>query len=79
MPTDATIPPVGGWKPTRKWIGGAIIGLLTIVGQAIATGAWDTTEWGALVTLGIALAGSYFVTNDQAPGGVPEKKPESPS
>jgi hypothetical protein len=60
------------WVPTRKWFSAAITGVLTIAGQAIATGAWDTTEWGALVTLGIALTGAYFVPNVDEPGGYPQ-------
>lgn len=59
------------WVPTRKWWASAITGIFTIAGQAIATGAWDTTEWGALVTLGIALTGAYFVPNDDTVGGYP--------
>lgn len=59
------------WLPVRKWWASAITGVLTIVGQALATGAWDTTEWGALVTLGIALTGAYFVPNEPTVGGYP--------
>lgn len=50
--------------PTRKWFAAAITGVLTIVGQALGTGGWDTTEWGALVTLGIALTGAWLVPNE---------------
>lgn len=58
--------------PTRKWIAGAITGVLVIAGQAVATGAWDSTEWGSLITLAIALVGSYLVPNaadDSVPAG----------
>lgn len=59
--------------PTKKWIAAAITGLLTIIGHAIASGQWDTTEWGELVTLGIALTGAWLQPNAPTPGGAPAK------
>jgi hypothetical protein len=60
--------------PTRKWIAGALVGLLTILGQAVATGGWDAVESGSAITLAIALVGSYLVPNADTPGGVPVKE-----
>lgn len=59
------------WKPTKKWLAAAIGGLLTIVVHAIASGAWDTTEWGEVVALLGALGAAYTKGNDPTPGGVP--------
>ena len=61
------------WKPTKKFVGAAVVGLLTIAGHALASSGWDQTENGELVVLLISLAGAYFVTNDPTPGGVPVK------
>lgn len=69
----AGIPPQGGWRPTKKWIGGLVIGLLTILLHAVSQGGWDASNTGELVTLALSLAGAYFVTNDDTPGGVPQK------
>lgn len=49
--------------PTKKWLAAAITGVLTIVGHAIASEGWDTTEWGELVTLAIALTGAWLTPN----------------
>jgi hypothetical protein len=59
------------WKPTKKWLSGLVVGVLTIFANFLASGEFDGTERGQLVLLAIALAGSYFKTNDQVPGGVP--------
>jgi hypothetical protein len=66
MATTVSAPPVGGWVPSRKVISAFVIGLLTIAGHAVASGGWDTTEWGELFTLGSGVVAAYFVTN--APG-----------
>lgn len=50
--------------PTRKWFAAAITGALTVVGHALASGGFDTTEYGELVTLAIALTGAWLVPND---------------
>lgn len=74
MAASVEVPPKGGWKPTRKWIGGLVVGLLTIVLHAVTQEGWDSTNTAEVVTLAISLAGAYFVTNDPTPGGVPAKK-----
>lgn len=73
MPLEADIPPLGGWKPTRKWIGSAVTGVAGILGSWIVTGDFDAVERGMAATLLTGLAAGYFVTNDQTPGGVPSK------
>jgi len=60
------------YKPTKKVIAAAVTGILVVVGHGIASGGFDATEWGELVTLGIALTGAYLRTNDDTAGGVPE-------
>jgi hypothetical protein len=57
--------------PTKKWWAALLTGLLGIVGHAILSEGWDTTEWGELVTLAIALVGAYFKSNDDTPAGIP--------
>lgn len=57
--------------PTRKWIAGALTGVLVILGQAVATGGWDATESGSLITLAIALVGSYLIPNADPNADVP--------
>lgn len=59
------------WKPTKKWIAGAVTGLASIAASWIVTGAFDDVERGMLGTLLVGLAGSYFKSNDNTPGGVP--------
>ena len=54
--------------PSRKVFAAAITGVLTIIGHAIASDGWDTTEWGELVTLATALTGAWLVPNDPTPG-----------
>jgi len=70
-PGNVVVEPQSSWKPTRKWVGALVIGLLTIGAHAIASGGVDTTEYGEVMTLLISLAGAYFVTNEPTPGGVP--------
>jgi hypothetical protein len=65
---------IKSWAPTRKFVAALLTGLLTIAGHAIASGAWDTTEWGELVALGTALTAAYVVPNENTPSGVPLKK-----
>lgn len=59
--------------PTKKWIAALVTGLFTVGLHAVASGGWDATESGELLTLGIALAGAWIKTNDPTPGGVPPK------
>jgi hypothetical protein len=61
------------YKPTKKWIAAAVSGVLLIVVHAIASGGFDTTEWGEVGALVTALAASYVQSNDATPGGVPLK------
>lgn len=62
---------MSSWKPTKKWVGAAVVGLLTIAAHAVASQGWDVTENAELMTLLLSLASAYFVTNDPTPGGVP--------
>lgn len=66
MASTAQVPPATGWVPSRKVIGGFVLGLITIVGHAIASGAWDSAEWAETLTLLTTVVTAYFVTN--APG-----------
>jgi hypothetical protein len=63
MATSAQVPPASGWVPSRKVIGGFILGLVTIVGHAIASGGFDSTEWAEVLTLLSTVVTAYFVTN----------------
>lgn len=72
MANLAEVPPSGGWKPTRKWIGSLITGVAGIAGSWIVTGAFDDVERGMAATLLTSLAAAYFVSNDPTPGGVPD-------
>jgi tetrahydromethanopterin S-methyltransferase subunit D len=65
-----------GWLPTRKWLAGLITGLLTIVGHAVATSAWDKAEWAEVLTLASSLAVAYLVPNAPTPGGAPDATPK---
>ena len=60
------------WKPTKKWITAAVTGVAGILGSWIVTGAFDDVERGMSATLITALAASYFKSNDDTPGGVPQ-------
>lgn len=66
----AEVPPTGGWKPTKKWIGGFVTGLAGIAASWIVTGAFDDVERGMAATLLTSLAAAYFVTNAPTSGGV---------
>jgi hypothetical protein len=68
----AEVPPSGGWRPTKKWIGSLVTGVAGVLASWIVTGAFDDVERGMSATLLTALATAYFVTNDKTPGGVPD-------
>lgn len=73
VPAADPIEPQTTWKPTKKFVGAAVVGLLTIGAHAVASSGWDQTENGELMTLLVSLAAAYFVTNAPTPGGVPVK------
>jgi hypothetical protein len=54
---------MNSWMPSRKWWGTLIAGLITIGGQAIGSGKWNTAEWAQVFTLASGLATAYFVPN----------------
>jgi hypothetical protein len=59
------------WLPTKKWVASFVSGLASIAASWIVTGAFDDVERGMSATLLVALATSYFKSNDNTPGGVP--------
>ena len=50
--------------PTRKWFAALATGLLAVFSHFLATGEFDSTERGGLVTLAIALVGAYLKSNE---------------
>lgn len=60
-----------GWVPTKKWWAALVTGAAAIVASWITSGAFDDVERGMAATLVVALAGAYFKSNDDTPGGVP--------
>ena len=69
-------PKRGSWKPTRKWLSGAIVGHLAIAAHFAASGEWNATEWGELFALWTALVPAYLLANDSTPtgDGVPSRR-----
>ena len=68
----ATAPAVD-WKkylPTRKWWAALVTGLAAIAANWIESGAFDDVERGMGAALIVALAGGYFKSNAETPGGV---------
>ena len=59
------------WLPTRKWFAALVGGLASVAASWIVTGAFDDVERGMVGTLVVALATSYFKSNEDTPGGVP--------
>lgn len=70
----AEIPPSGGWKPTRKWWAAFAGSAAAILGSLIESGDFDVVERGMIAAALISLAGAYFISNDDTPGGVPDAK-----
>ena len=52
------------WKPTKKLLAALVTGAASIAASWIVTGAFDDVERGMAGTLIVALAGSYFKSND---------------
>jgi hypothetical protein len=61
------------WLPTRKWLGALAGSAASILASWIVTGAFDDVERGMAATALVVLVGSYFVPNQDTPGGVPQK------
>lgn len=61
------------WLPTKKWFAQLTGAVATILASWIITGAFDDVERGMAGTALVALAASYWKSNDDTPGGVPEK------
>lgn len=61
------------WIPTRKWFAGLAGSAASILASWIVTGAFDDVERGMGATALVALVASYFKSNADTPGGVPEK------
>ena len=55
---------VSTWKPTKKWLAGLVTGVATVLASFIVTGEFGDVEKGMVATLVIALAGSFFKSND---------------
>lgn len=62
------------WIPTRKWFAGLAGSAASILASWIVTGAFDDVERGMAATALVALVGSYFLPNEDTPGGVPTKE-----
>ena len=52
------------WAPTKKWIAAAVGSVASIAASWILTGNFDDVERGMVATAVVALAGSYFKSND---------------
>ena len=62
------------WLPTKKWIAGAAGSVAAILASWIVTGSFDDVERGMVGTALVALVASYFKSNEDTPGGVPERE-----
>jgi hypothetical protein len=61
------------WIPTKKWFAGLAGSVASILASWIVTGAFDDVERGMAATALVGLVASYFKSNEDTPGGVPEK------
>lgn len=63
------------WFPTRKWWVQFVVSLGTVA-TMLWTGDGINTddEKKAVIGLGVALAGTYLMPNDNTPGGIPRRK-----
>lgn len=57
------MPDSSSWKPSRKVLAAAIVGLLTVASHAVASGGFDATEAGELIALAISLTTAYLISN----------------